>query len=116
MDSILETVKKLLGVPGETEYFDPDIIICINTAFSSLTQIGVGPAKGFSIVDASTKWDAIIPEDSNLEMVKTYVCLKARLLFDPPQNSVLLDVLNRQLAETEWRISVEVDPGTRGED
>lgn len=115
MDSILTSVKKMLGITEEYTHFDQDIMIHINTVFTILTQIGVGPDEGFVIEDESTEWSEFIHSGSNLESIKTYVYLKVRLLFDPPASSVVVDAINRSLNELEWRISVTVDPG-KGEE
>lgn len=110
MDSILTSIKKLLGITEEYEHFDTDIIIHINTVFSTLTQLGVGPKKGFSITDKSSVWNDFIPKSSNtLECIKTYVYLKVKLVFDPPLNSAVIESINRQISELEWRINSEVD-------
>ena len=111
MDSILTSIKKLLGVSEEDTSFDTDIIIHINTVFMTLSQIGVGPSEGFSIQDKSSLWSDFIPSNSNLESVKTYVYLRVRLLFDPPINSSITEAINRSINELEWRLSIAVDPG-----
>lgn len=111
MDSILNTIKKLLGFEEEYTQFDPDIIICINTVFSILTQLGVGPKEGFSILDSSKTWNDYIEDMSKLEMIKSYIFMKVRLMFDPPQNSGLSDAFDSQIKELEWRINAQVDPG-----
>lgn len=111
MESILTSIKKLLGIEEEYTHFDPDIIIGINSALSILTQIGVGPSTGFSISDKTSTWSNFISDLSNLELVKSYIHLKVRLLFDPPASSAVIDVINKQLAEFEWRLNIQVDPG-----
>lgn len=111
MDSILTSIKKLLGIAEDYTHFDTDIIMGINTAFSILTQIGAGPVNGFSITDKTSVWSDFILDMSHLELIKSYIHLKTRLLFDPPASSVLTEVINRQIAEFEWRISTLVDPG-----
>ena len=113
MDSILTTIKKLLGIEESYTHFDADIILGINTAFSILTQMGVGPVTGFSITDKTAVWSDFIPDMSKVEMIRSYVHLKVKLLFDPPASSTVVEVINRQIAELEWRISTEVDPGGR---
>lgn len=110
MDSILISVKKVLGIAPEYNEFDPDIIMHINTAFSVLTQLGVGPKSGFSITGEETVWSDYLSDDPKLEMVKTYVGVKVRLIFDPPSSSAVIESLNRQISELEWRINVAVDP------
>lgn len=108
MDSILTSIKKQLGIQEDYEHFDPDIIMCINTAFMTLTQLGVGPKGGFIITDDSATWSDFIPEESNLEGVKTYIYLKAKLMFDTPSASVL-EAMKSMITELEWRINAEVE-------
>lgn len=109
MESILTSIKKLLGITEDYEQFDTDIIIHINSAFSVLTQLGVGPEAGFYIEDSNGVWTDFV-NDSRLEMIKTYVYLKVKLVFDPPASSAVIDAINRQISELEWRINVAVDP------
>ena len=108
MDSILTSIKKLLGITEEYEHFDPDIIMHINSAFMILNQLGVGPEEGFSIKDKSSTWSGFL-SDSNLEAVKTYVYLKVKLLFDPPLSSAVTESINKSINELEWRLNVAVD-------
>ena len=110
-ESILVTIKKLLGLPEEYEQFDTDVIIGINTAFMTLNQLGVGPSKGFSISDKTTTWSEYLPENSDLEGVKSYIHLNVNLLFDPPQNATLMDAINRQINMLEFRLGVNADKG-----
>ena len=86
MDSILTSIKKLLGIAEEYEHFDPDIVMYINSAFSVLTQLGVGPEEGFRIEDASKTWSEFLYDDPRLEFAKTFIYLKVRLAFDTPQS------------------------------
>lgn len=110
MDSILQSVKKDLGIAPEYEHFDDELIMLINTIFSVLTQIGVGPENGFRISDDSSVWSDFIDSDSNnLEFVKTYVSKRVKLLFDPPSNSSVTQSLQERINELEWRINVAVD-------
>ena len=102
-------------MPSYTE-FDPDIIMGINTSFSVLTQLGVGPVNGFKISDNTTTWDDYLPDSPKLEMVKTYVAKKTKLFFDPPTNGPLSEAFNKTLNELEWRINVAVDPGEESND
>lgn len=106
MDSILTSVKKLLGIHAEYTDFDVDIIVHINTAFATLNQLGVGPSYGFAIEDESATWDEYITV-TNLTMVKTYIYLKVRLLFDPPTSAALLESLKQSIGEMEFRLLVE---------
>lgn len=111
MESILTSIKKLLGIVEEYEHFDVDIIMHINSAFSVLTQLGVGPEEGFRIEDASTEWSDFLYDDPRLEMVRTYVYLKVKQVFDSnSSSSAVIEAINRQIQELEWRINVTVDP------
>ena len=110
MESILTSIKKLLGIAEEYEHFDADLIMHINSVFSILTQLGVGPSEGFAIKDDSAVWTDFIQENSKIEMVKSYMHLKVKLLFDPPLSSAVTDVMNRLIGELEWRLNVAVDP------
>lgn len=112
MDSILTSVKKMLGIPEEYEQFDMDIIMHINSVLMILTQLGVGPEEGFAIADKTDEWDDFIGDNVLLELVKSYVYLKVRLIFDPPQSSSIIEAMNRQINEFEWRINVAVDPSS----
>lgn len=109
MDSILTSIKKMLGVVEEYEHFDVDLIMHINTVLSVLTQLGVGPSEGFSIKDKSEKWSDFIPQDSRLDAVISYVYLKVRLLFDPPLSSSTMESINRTVSELEWRLKVAAE-------
>lgn len=112
MESILTSIKKLLGIAEEYEHFDNDIIMHINSVFMILTQLGVGPSKGFMITDSSATWDDFLPEDNEqLQSVKTYMYMKVRLMFDPPTSSAVMESMNRMISEFEWRLNVTVDSG-----
>lgn len=108
-NSILLSVKKMLGIPPEYDQFDPEIIIHINSVFSILTQLGVGSDEGFSIKDSTASWSDYIPEGKAVEDIKTYMYLKVRLIFDPPQSSAAIDAMKQLASEFEWRINVGVD-------
>lgn len=112
MDSILTSVKKVIGVSEEDEHFDADIIMHINTVLAIMTQMGVGSSSGFSITDKTKTWTDYIPAAQwpKLEFIKSYVGLKVRLLFDPPTGSTLLQAMKDAVSELEWRIFEEVDP------
>lgn len=109
-ESILTSIKKLLGIAEDYTQFDVDLIIHINTVLSILGQIGVGDESRYSIVDKSTTWDTLIGYESKLDMVKSYVYLKVKILFDPPQSSAVMEAINRTISELEWRILVATDP------
>lgn len=108
-DSILTSIKKLLGITEEYEHFDQDIIIHINSVFMILNQLGVGPSNGFSITDKTAVWSDFISEGANLESVKSYIYLKVRLLFDPPTTSAVMESMNRMISELEFRLNVSVE-------
>lgn len=105
--SILNSVKKIVGVGVDDTAFDLDIITYINSAFSTLHQLGIGPLNGFFIEDDEEEWtDFIDPDDVNASLVRTYVCMRARMGFDPPTTSYLIGALNEQIKEFEWRLNV----------
>ena len=107
MESILTSIKKLLGIVEEDEHFDADIVMHINSVFMILTQMGVGPSEGFRIEDELATWEEFIIEGMNIEAVKSYVYLKVRLLFDPPASSAVMESMNRMIKEFEWRLYAE---------
>lgn len=110
MDSILTSIKKMLGITAEYTHFDPDIIMHINTVFLTLAQLGVGPSDGYSIEDDYATWSDFLPEgDKRFEAVKTYIYLKVRLVFDPPTSSAVIEAINRSIAELEWRLNVAAE-------
>ena len=108
--SILTSIKKLLGISEEDASFDQDIIMHINTVFAILAQLGVGPANGFSIEDDGAIWSDYLGNVTNLELVKSYIYMKVRSMFDPPTSSILADAMNKNISELEWRINTTVDP------
>lgn len=110
MDSILLSIKKMLGIEPDYEPFDVDIIIHINTALATLNQLGVGPEDGFSIQDEEDTWSDFLADSHKLlESVKTYVYLKVRLLFDPPSSSAVIEAFNRNISELEFRINITAE-------
>ena len=109
MDSILVSIKKLLGIAADYTHFDPDIIMHINSAFSVLTQLGVGPPEGFRIDDDVKTWNDFISDTIRLDAVKSYVYLKVSLMFDPPASSAVLSAKERQISELEWRLNVAAE-------
>ena len=112
MDSILGSIKKLLGIPDEQKNFDNDIIMHINSVFMILNQLGVGPSEGYSISDDYGLWSDFIPDGQNLELVKSYVYMKVKLLFDPPLSSSVLSSMERTINEFEWRLNVKAETKT----
>lgn len=105
MESILTSIKKMLGIPEEYDAFDVDIIMHINTVFMALRQMGVGPTEGFYIEDKSATWDEFIEDPMECNAVKTYMYAKVRLIFDPPQNSAHIECLKQTVSEFEWRLN-----------
>lgn len=118
-DSILINIKKILGIDASYDAFDLDIITHINTVFSDLQQLGVGPDRGFMIEDSTATWTEYFADnDVNWNAVKTYVYLRVRLLFDPPSTSYHITAIEKQIEKLEWRLNVRregelwVDPNT----
>lgn len=109
MESILDSVKKQIGITPECTDFDDNLIMHINSVFFILAQLGIGPAEQFFIKDNTAIWTDFIPEYSNLEAVKSYMYLKVQLLFDPPTSSAIADAKNRQISEFEWRLNVAAE-------
>ena len=111
MDSILTSIKRLLSIEEGYEHFDQELIIHINSVFMVLNQLGIGDKSGFSITGKDETWVNLLQKRKDLDAIKTYVYLKVRLVFDPPQNSFLVESINKQCTELEWRLNVEVEGG-----
>lgn len=109
MDSILISIKKLLGISADYKHFDDDIIMHINSVFLTLSQIGIGPPEGYMIHDEYAVWSDFLGEDPRLEAVKSYMYYKVRLLFDPPTASAVMESANRIINEFEWRLNVAAE-------
>ena len=108
MDSILDSIKKLLGIDQSFEQFDTDIIININSALMIARQIGVPVPPGFKVTGPYETWDEI-PQIEDIEGLKNYTYFRVRLAFDPPANSFVVEAVKDQIKEYEWRINVEID-------
>ena len=106
-DSILNTIKHMLGLDESYDAFDVDVITMINSVMLNLCQLGIGPSTGFVLTDDSQTWSELIGTDKNLLAVQAYVYLKTRLLFDPPSSSFVADAMTKQIAELEWRLNVQ---------
>ena len=106
-DSILNSTKKTLNLASDYTAFDQDIILHINSVFSTLNQLGIGPAAGFMIEDSTKNWSDFLEGDLRLNNVKTYMYLRVRMLFDPPTLGYLIDAIKAQITELEWRINVQ---------
>lgn len=110
MENILDSIKKLLGIDEADLNFDQELIMHINSVFMVLNQLGIGPVGGFKISSNEEVWTDFIGTRLDLESVKSYIYLKVRLLFDPPQNSFLVGSIEKQIEENEWRLQVQVEP------
>lgn len=124
-ESILTSIKKLLGITEDYEHFDQDIIIHINSALMTLTQLGIGPSEGFLLTDKTATWNDFVRGNNNaitigfdgtentelapISALMSYVYIKVKLLFDPPQNSFTIESMNKQAQELEWRLNSAVD-------
>lgn len=106
-DSILLSIKKLLGLVEGDQAFDADIIIHINSVFMILQQLGIGPVDGFKIESQEETWDQFIQDDKLLEDIKTYIYLKVKLIFDPPLNSSHLESIKQLISELEFRLNIK---------
>ena len=104
-DSILQTIKQLLGISEADESFDPNIIILVNSVLNILSQIGLEEANNFQITGSSETWNEFFRDRKDLEIVKTYICFKVKMMFDPPTSSAALEATKRVLDEQEWRIA-----------
>lgn len=110
-DSILISTKKILGLAEDYTAFDLDVLTHINSVFTTLTQLAVGPPGGFFVEDDTALWSDFITPEMNLNAVRTYVYLRVRLLFDPPSTQYLVQATQEQIRELEWRLNVQADPG-----
>lgn len=108
-DSILTSIKKLLGITAEYTHFDTDIIIHINSVFMTLHQLGVGPEEGFRIDNNTAVWKEYITDEANLDAVKTYIYLKVKQMFDPPLSSAVMEANKQLISELEWRLNVQAE-------
>ena len=108
---ILTSIKLQLGIAESTTNFDPQIMMGINTAISALTQIGIGPTEGFLLTTGDEVWEDYLSEEGKFISVPTYIYCKTKLLFDPPANQTLLNALQRQADELEWRLRTENEDG-----
>ena len=108
-ESILNTIKDMLGVNKDDFSFDTDIMVHINSALMTLQQYGVGPKDGFRITDASQMWSQFLPDDKKADAAKTYVYLKVKMIFDPPQTSFVMDAYKQEAAEIEYRLKEQIE-------
>lgn len=108
-DSILQSIKKLLGIDSNYNVFDTDIMIAINSVFMVLNQLGVGPSKCYSIAGSEESWTDFATSIECLSAVQPYVYLRVRMLFDPPTSGVLREAMERQITEYEWRLKIQAE-------
>lgn len=108
-ENILASIKKLLGFEEDYTAFDTDIMMHINSAFMGLHQLGVGPAAGYALSSGLETWVEFFGDNNDLHGVKTYIYLKVRLVFDPPSTSFVIDAIQKQITELEWRLNVQVE-------
>ena len=113
LDSILISIKKLHGISANDTSFDPDMIIHINSALMALSQLGVGPSRGYYIQDESSLWSDYISDDIIAEAVKSFVYVKVRLVFDPPSSPTVKEALKNAVDEYTWRITQWADNNYR---
>lgn len=106
-ESILNSIKKLLGMDKNFNAFDQDVIIHINSVFLVLNQIGVGPENPFQITGEEELWTDFMEDISKINLVRSYMYLKVRLIFDPPSTGVLHEAMERQIQEFEWRLNIQ---------
>lgn len=112
-DSILNSVKESMGIKADYTPFDEPLLGPINSALATLTQLKVGPEEGFEITGQNEVWYDLVSDTKVKNMVKTYVTLKAKILFDPPTVSAVLEATNNQIAQLEFRIQMETDSGKK---
>lgn len=115
-DSILTSVKKLLGLAEDNEEFDVDIIMNINGAISILTQLGVGPSEGFIVTNKEDTYEDWLGDMTHLQLVKMYLYYRTRLSFDPPSQGSVMTSLQEQIKELEFRLNCQVDPSNTFEE
>lgn len=108
-NSILDSVKKMIGPSVEYTVFDDDLIMHINSVFNVLKQLGVGPEQGYSITGSGNLWTEFMPEGPKLNMIKTYMYAKVRLIFDPPQNGTITQALKDVVSEYEFRANLDAE-------
>lgn len=109
LNSILNSIKGLLGIMPDDKSFDMEIILHINSVFSILTQLGIGPKDGFRITDEDDLWSDFLSDEKRLATVKDYMFMKVKIIFDPPTNGSLLESYKELIKEFEWRAYIEAE-------
>lgn len=110
MESILGSIKQMLGISQDETNFDSELMLHINGALMIINQLGVGPSTGFIVLGKTQTWSEFLADRKDLELVKTAVYLRVRLMFDPPQNSFLVSSIQKQIEEFDWRITATAAP------
>lgn len=110
MGSILIKIKQALGIQADETSFDTDVLMHINTAIMSLAQMGLKNAEGFMVTDSSAVWEDLSDNKTVIGACQTYIYIKTKLVFDPPNHSFVITALQESLRENEWRLSIELDP------
>lgn len=110
-ESILSSIKSLLGIEDDYTVFDKDLILQINSAISVLYQLGLETAKDYRVIDYQNNWSELIGDYSNVELLKTIIYLRTKKVFDPPQSQTVMSAIDSQIHELEWRLNIEVDNG-----
>lgn len=108
-DSILTSIKLMLGIGEDYTQFDQELVMFINAAINKLLQIGVGPDEGFQITGVDEKWNELLEDYQNLELAKEYIYLDVRMIFDPPSNAFVMSAFKEHQEEAAWRLSVAYD-------
>lgn len=108
-DSILKSIKGFLGIQEEDNDFDQDVLLHVNTMLSNLYQIGVGEEPKHIFSDEETWTDLFSNEPELIDLIKEYIFLKTKLLFDPPSSSFVLNALSEQINEVQWRINMQTE-------
>lgn len=114
MESVLTSIKKMLGIAADYTVFDNDIIMHINSVLMTLNQLGVGPDEPASITSEMDTWEKVFGDRKDIEAVKTYMYIKVRIVFDPPTSSFVLEAMNRTANELEWRLNVQAENKKEG--
>ena len=114
MESILTSIKKMLGITEDYTYFDNDIIMHINSVLMTLNQLGVGPDEPAFITSEMDTWEKVFGDRKDIEAVKTYIYIKVRIVFDPPTSSFVLEAMSRTASELEWRLNVQAETNKEG--
>lgn len=108
-ESILNSVKKMLGISPDISAFDVDIIANINAGISILTQVGVGPDTGFVVTSGDETYEEYLIRPNEYKMVNMFLFLKTKIAFDPPTSATLMQAYKEQMDEYLWRLQVDHD-------